>query len=310
MGNSTITRISIEQLKKYSHQEAYADDYIFMSDRMDDAVLGEKCVKIDAFVFIYCEVGELTVALNNVTQHISEGNTLFILPNTIIEHIMTSFDNKVHILCFSSQFLQRITQTEKNLWPVIEQLRTNPVHHFTDDERKRISHYIDLLENKMHKEMDQYQKDILLHLSAAVFCEMIATTHGATLTESRQATEDESPIKQSDFIFKRFMELLSTDNGRHRTVEYYARKLCYTSKYLSMIIKQVSGRNALALINENAIEHIISELRHSDKDIKQIAFEFDFTNNSFFTRFFKKHTGMTPTEFRSNTMGEQRLNRK
>lgn len=295
MENQTITNIGIEQLKAYSHQDEYVDDYIFMSDRIGNIFQGEKCVKLDTFLFIYCVEGEATATINNTPQRIEAGDMLIVLPNIIVGHVMTSLDCRVSITCYSSRFLQRLTQTEKNLWLIMDRLRTQPVKHLNEEEQRRTLLYYDLLEGKIHGRIDQYQKDILLHLSSAMFCEMIASAHCDN--EAETAVEQ---VSQPDFIFRRFMQQLTADNGRHRTVEYYARMLCYTPKYLSMIVKRVSGRNALALINENAVEHIIAELRHSDKDIKQIAFDFDFSNNSFFTRFVKKHTGMTPTEVREN----------
>ena len=82
----------------------------------------------------------------------------------------------------------------------------------------------------------------------------------------------------------------------------------YSSKYLSRIIKKISGENALKIINKNAIEHIIIELKFSNKSIKEIAIDFEFSNVSFFSQFVKKHLGMTPIEFRSNNRIEQNNN--
>ena len=105
----------------------------------------------------------------------------------------------------------------------------------------------------------------------------------------------------TDFIFKQFMEALTADNGKHRTLTYYADLFCYSPKYLSRIVKQISGKNALTLIHENAIEHIIPELRHSNKSIKEISVDFEFPNVSFFAQYVKKYLGMTPTEYRNSS---------
>lgn len=130
------------------------------------------------------------------------------------------------------------------------------------------------------------------------FGEMIShTTKKSVETDIRIPKTN---ITQSDFLFKQFMEALAADNGKHRTLDYYANLFCYSPKYLSRIIKQISGKNALSLIHENAIEHIISELKYSNKSIKEIAIDFDFPNTSFFAQYVKKHLGMTPTEYRSN----------
>ncbi|GKG74987.1 hypothetical protein CE91St1_41300 [Parabacteroides goldsteinii] len=57
-------------------------------------------------------------------------------------------------------------------------------------------------------------------------------------------------------------------------------------------------RAPLELINETAIEHIKHRLKHSDKSIKEIAEEFNFPNQSFFGKFVKAHTGMSPARYR------------
>lgn len=95
---------------------------------------------------------------------------------------------------------------------------------------------------------------------------MVAETTRKSIEKEKQGYH--TPVKQPDFIFKQFMEALTADNGKHRTLTYYANLFCYSPKYLSRIVKQISGKNALTLIHENAIEHIIPELRHSNKSIK------------------------------------------
>ena len=97
------------------------------------------------------------------------------------------------------------------------------------------------------------------------------------------------------------MEVLTADNGKHRTLTYYADLFCYSPKYLSRIVKQISGKNALSFVQEFAIEHIIPELRHSNKSIKEISVDFEFPNVSFFAQYVKKYLGMTPTEYRNSS---------
>ena len=131
---------------------------------------------------------------------------------------------------------------------------------------------------------------------------MIAETTRKSLEKEQQGHH--APVKQPDFIFKQFMEALTADNGKHRTLTYYAGLFCYSPKYLSRIIKQTSGKNALTLIHENAIEHIITELKHSNKSIKEISVDFEFPNVSFFAQYLKKHLGMTPTEYRNSNQDD------
>lgn len=136
------------------------------------------------------------------------------------------------------------------------------------------------------------------HLFAAIFCEMMGYLN-KEIADSEKAKLSKEGIKQADHILRKFMELLSKDNGMHRSVTYFADALCYTPKHFSKVIKQACGRAPLDLINETAIEHIKYRLKHSDKSIKEIAEEFNFPNQSFFGKYVKGHLGTSPIRYRS-----------
>lgn len=100
--------------------------------------------------------------------------------------------------------------------------------------------------------------------------------------------------------FRKFLERVAEDDGTHRSVTYYADLLCYSAKHLSTVVKKISGKAPLSIINEHAIEQIKYELKHSDMSIKEIADHFDFVNPSFFGKFVKQHLGMSPLQFRNS----------
>jgi AraC-like DNA-binding protein len=93
---------------------------------------------------------------------------------------------------------------------------------------------------------------------------------------------------------------VNADNGSHRSVSYYANRLCYSAKYLSCVIKRTTGKNPLQIINEHTIKEIKFKLKHSDMSIKEIADFFNFPNPSFFGKFVKEHTGMTPLQYKTS----------
>lgn len=277
----------------------YDNDYVKITDRLDYIFHESKSEKIEEFTFVYCEKGKLKIELNNTVFCLHKNDILVCLPNSLINLIEEKSDNKLIIICFSNRLAHRMTQTEKGTWKMMEHLHVCPVRHMTKNECVVLKKYIDLISDKIDADADKFQKDILMHIASAMFTEMIAIAYQ---NSNEDCTDDSSEecLRQSDYIFNNFMEAVTADKGRHRTIGYYAEMLCYTPKYLSTIVKKVCGKNALTLINDNAIEHIIAELKYSDKNIKQIAFDFNFSNNSFFSKFFKMHTGISPTEYRNN----------
>lgn len=135
-------------------------------------------------------------------------------------------------------------------------------------------------------------------LVSAIFCEMLGHLN-KEVNPSEMTVDTKESIKQSDYILRKFIEMLSKDNGIHRSVGYYADALCYSPKHFSKVIKQACGRTPLDLINESAIEHIKYRLKHSDKSIKEIAEEFNFPNQSFFGKYVKSYLGMSPARYRN-----------
>ena len=155
--------------------------------------------------------------------------------------------------------------------------------------------YKNLINMKINENPHLYHKEVIQHLFAALLCEIIGVLNQEIATDSSSQDQEET---QADQIFRKFIELLSEDNGMHRSVSYYANALCYTPKYFSKAIKEACGRTPLKIIHEYTIEFIKDRLTRSDKSIKEIAEEFDFPNQSFFGKYVKAHLGMTPLDYR------------
>jgi YesN/AraC family two-component response regulator len=83
-------------------------------------------------------------------------------------------------------------------------------------------------------------------------------------------------------------------------MSFYASKLCLTPKYLSKLIKQASGRSAPDWIDSFVILEAKNMLKYSDISIKEIVYKLHFANQSVFYKFFKSHTGITPSEYRNS----------
>ena len=85
---------------------------------------------------------------------------------------------------------------------------------------------------------------------------------------------------------------------QERSISFYAEKLCLTPKYLSSVIKQATGKLAGTWIDECVILEAKTQLKCSGKSIQQIAEELNFANQSFFGKYFKHHTGMSPSKYK------------
>lgn len=297
-----IKNIDIKTLQLYSGGNSYVDDYLFMTDNLEDILQGNRIVQLKVFLMMYCVEGEIQLNLNNITYYLKENGVLWGVANMLLGEVTASSACRLKIICFSGRFINRLTQTDKYVWKSFHYLHWNPIKYLNEKEKDLLDKYLDLIEGKIVEKEEPYQKDILLYLSSAFFTELVAAVNRKLLLYEEGGRRC---VNQPDFIFKRFIEALTADNGRHRTLEYYADQFCYSPKYLSRVIKRVSGKNALTLIHDNAIEHIIQELKFSSKSIKEIAADFEFSNVSFFAQYVKKHLGVTPSEYRNNNFVQE-----
>ena len=114
----------------------------------------------------------------------------------------------------------------------------------------------------------------------------------------QQAERQQALLSREQTIFDRFIYLVNQHVAREHQIAFYAAKMCLTERYLGTIIRQASGVTAKEWIDRALVARIQVALRHTDKTVAQIADELSFPNPSFFCKYFKRLTGLTPQEFR------------
>lgn len=102
-----IRLMDIKALQEYSRQDSCIDDYLFMTDRLENMLAGEKSARTKVFLMIYCTRGEVNLELNNKSYRLQTDDLLVGLPNTFIGKILASPDYQVKIICLSGRFIQR-----------------------------------------------------------------------------------------------------------------------------------------------------------------------------------------------------------
>lgn len=138
-------------------------------------------------------------------------------------------------------------------------------------------------------------------ISQLVLCQLKAFFIGfhEYLQRNPQYRPDEVKSYRVRELFNRFMMLLERDYKISRDVNYYAEKMNVSSKYLTNIVNQVTGHTPKTIIDQYVILQLKLHLKRTTQSIKEMAWEFHFADVSFFCRYFKKHTGLTPQQIRS-----------
>lgn len=161
------------------------------------------------------------------------------------------------------------------------------------DQMKRLHEVLFLMQQ--HK---GHSAQAVLHLVAAFLCQV------DELWEKHEG-EQRSSMSREQKLFSDFIQLVGRFAVQERKIEFYAGRLCISPRYMSTIIRQVSGKGAKQWIDEAVIIRAKVSLRHSDKTVAEIADEMNFANPSFFCKYFKRLTGITPQSVRESLNNRQ-----
>lgn len=291
-----IKSVKIEDFKNTDFAVDYVDeDFVLVRDFKGIPHEKDSPVRMDCFFIIHCIEGNIQIFLNGKEYNLETGNVLFCLPSMVINRVMTSVEHQMMIVGFSTRLLSRAIPRSKGLWYAGCYLYQNPVHELPRECIVDIGMYKPLIEEKIKRFDRPYSQYILHILLSAMFCEIMSYFQELAEKEKKDVIKG---FTQAEQIFRRFMDKVISDQGVHRSVEYYATELFYTPKYLSKIVRQVSGKSPSTVIHEQAIEQIKYQLKRTEKPIKQIADDFNFPNISFFGKYVKKHLGVSPSQYR------------
>ena len=165
-----------------------------------------------------------------------------------------------------------------------------PVLEVTPQDVDEIRQLFQLIKTMLRSDKERYRHEIIRTLFTTAFY---------IITEINQR-EQPGGIKQGrcEVLFDEFMSLLQQYNKRERNVSFYAKQLNITPKYLSSVVKEVSGKTAARWIDESVILEAKALLKYSGMSIQEIAYHLNFSTQSFFGKYFKQHTGTSPSRYK------------
>lgn len=228
--------------------------------------------------------------LINLIEYIFRPNYIsLIAPGSIIQIIETSQDFDAHMMAIEQNFLP--VSGKEEFFAHFLQRKKNLLLPLTTTEQVQIENFITVMWDVLQEPI--FRKEVIQHLLAGLLynIEYIAKNKGQS---------ESSPLTHQNDIFQRFISLVNTYSKTERNVSFYADKLCLTPRYLNTVIRQASQQTVMDWINQSIILEAKVLLKHSNRLVYQISDELNFPNPSFFSKFFKRMTGMTPQEYQKN----------
>ncbi len=287
-----VLNVGLDDIMRYKQIPYKSGDVVLLDEQDVMKHSFNPPVQIDAAVLVLCTDGMMEIEVETNNYKLFRGDLLVCGPNRVMKPIKL-LNNTAFKIIFLSHFMHRSgIGYQRSIWDKAFYLGTNPMIHLSNTQITQFEEYYRLLCEKLKNPSSSYHSEIMQSILQAMMYEILSYLDGVVVSENDRF------VRQGEILFRRFVGLLAESKVKSRFVYYYADKLNVSTKYLSAVCKQVSGKTAGDIIDEFVMKDIIRMLKYSDKSIKEIALELDFPNISFFGKYVKAHLGMSPKAFR------------
>lgn len=247
----------------------------------------------DNFSILLVTKGRLKVQLNLVTYELEANDLIIINPQTVMQVLEIDADVKRSGIIFTMDFVlqNHLSNNEIDTFnffaaKIAPRLRLGEKDLLTFNMltyllwQKNIANNVNLFGN----EMLSHTFHLLLYEIAALY------------RKQYEGIKTEMPRKEE--LSMRFIRLLNDNFKKQRSVQFYADALFVTTGHLTRVLKEISGKTAGQLIDDAVIMEARLLLLDPALTISQVANELQFSDQSFFGKFFKKSTGFSPSQYR------------
>ena len=251
--------------------------------------------RLNALIIGVGTEGETSLT-SNLQEFRLKKDSLFIFSPKHILQVQSNNRFKAHLIVIAPDFLKRINIDTKRMMPLFLQFGSLPCMELTHAESQSLRSFISMVEQELKGPETDFSSEIIGGLIAATIYKVgDILTHYLT-----EHPEVDSPMhNRAEEYFKQFTELLGEHYKHERSVGFYARQLCITPKYLTTLIKRISGKSVSEWIDNYVILEAKTLLKYSNMSVQEIAYYLNFPNQSFFGSYFKRNAGMSPSQYKA-----------
>jgi AraC family transcriptional activator of pobA len=238
------------------------------------------------FLYICCGSGQVVIE-NTKTQ--IEPPCIVLLPAQTVHGFVFSPDVDGLVITAAQRSLESISSVvSPGLIPVLQRAAVIPLTAQAVEDNALMP-----LFGLLEKEFRMSDRG---HIAAGMSLLVALFVHVARLSERASAPAVASTERRALQI-RQFRNLVAAHFREHQPVEFYAQKLGMTVAQLGRICREELSSSPLAIVNEHLVREAQRDLVYSGMSIKQIAHGLGFSDIAYFSRYFRKQTGVTPTEF-------------
>ncbi|WP_308653851.1 helix-turn-helix domain-containing protein [uncultured Alistipes sp.] len=267
-------------------------DEQFVVGNTDLRYFEEHSCRTEGGVILFCRRGSATVTVDQLCDRITRDTLLLLLPGSILHLNERTDDFRVRFCAFSLElFSEAAYRLDPSFFHVLHE---HAIIRLPARIVEGARNWFQMASYTYRDRDNIFRNTIIRNRLQNVLLEAFDKT--------RRFAPDVHPqsgtTRQTD-LFQRFVALVHEHCTEQREVVFYADRLCISTRYLSTIIRSVAHSTAKEFIDRSVVLEIKMLLESTELSVQEIAYRLHFPDQSYLGRFFKKHTGVSPTEFRN-----------
>lgn len=288
--------IDFDSLKSRLYMyESYQADILVADLNSQDVFLNDP-VRVNALQVLLVLEGSIDLSIDYVLFQASTNTVVTIMPTHITKVMKYSPNFKVRLMAVSRAFLeQSMMPNHSSSMIQYMKIRKNPTILLQESEIKTLDESMLRLRQTILQTSHHLQRLLIQNTLMGFFIEM-----GNIFSERKEYNTPPSLTRKEE-LFESFLRILYMYCKEQHVVSFYAEQLYITPQYLSLILKELTGRSANKWIDEALMQEAKILLKAPQATVQQVADALHFSDQSTFGKFFKKHAGMSPMEYRKNS---------
>ncbi len=273
---------------------ASIDDDFMLLDRTVNLSAFDYPFKVDVTAAVICTRGTTEGTIDLKPYRTTAPCLVIILPGQILEHKYISDDFSGLFVVMSKRFTDNLLPNVRERLPMFLSVQDNPAIPLSEKELEAMVGYFNMMKRTLEVKENPHRMDVVRYLTLA-FC-YGAGYHFHKLSGNEKRSNHE-------ILVENFLNLAKAHYKEHRELEFYADKLCLTPKHLSKVIRETSNLSPVEWINSYVILEAKALLKSTNMTIQQISDELNFPSQSFFGKYFKRLTGVSPRAYKGSKNG-------
>lgn len=270
------------------------EEFFAATDRIVD-MMPDSLIKTKNFGIFLIEKGRAVCEIDFRTHNLKEGGLLILGDKWFFQCLEASSDFTVSCLVMTPEvWLDTSAPFGHSFFSFLRRYPYSDSRLITGEYRKELHSVIRSAERICLNKRRSFRLQIFRNITQNILFDFYERI------KSRLIGRNAANTTRQEQLFEDFIHLVSRNCTECRDVSSYADKLCITTRYLSSIVRNMTGFHPKDIINVHCVQEIKMLLSTTDKSIQELAYMLHFPDQSYFARYFRRYTGTAPEEYRKS----------